>query len=164
MTGSITVAFGKPLGAALACLLLAAVASGPASARLAPGEPEVPVAARAVLEELAAAITRGDHGAVADLVHPDGVRVGLGPDPERIGELTPGQAHYYFKALFQSRRSLDFEYLRHHAGTRERVLVRAVWRHRGVDQDEVTAQRLLVTVTFHADGWRLTELTALRGG
>lgn len=144
--------------------MLAMVASGVADAHPTSDDADVPVAARSVLEELAAAIVRGDHGAVAELVHPDGVRVGLGPDPERISELTPGQAHYYFKVLFQSRRSLGFEYMRRHAVTPERVLVRAVWRHRGVDRDEDTAQRLLVTVARHDHGWRLTELTALRGG
>lgn len=164
MTGSITVAIRNPLGGALACLLLAMAGSVPADARLTPADQDVPIAARAVLEVLADAMAHGDHVAVADLIHPDGIRVGLGPDPERIGELTAGQAHYYFKALFQSRHSLGFEYLRHHAGTPERVVVRAVWRYRGIEQDKAAAQRLLITIVQDAGGWRLTELTALRGG
>lgn len=164
MTGSITLGFRNPLGAALTCVMLAMAVSGAANARLAPDDDGVPIAARAVLEALSGAMIRGDHGAVAELVHPDGIRVGLGPDPERISELTPGQAHYYFKSLFHSRRSLGFEYLRHHAGTQERIVVRAVWRYRGVEQEQATAQRLLATVVHHDHGWRLTELTALRGG
>ena len=35
---------------------------------------------------------------------------GVLTQPERINELSPAQAHYYFKALFQSRTTLGFEY------------------------------------------------------
>lgn len=154
----------RRIASALACMALATMACEGAGALPAPTGAGVPGEARAVLEALAEAIASGDHRAVANLVHPDGVRVGLGPDPERISELTPGQAHYYFKSLFQSRRTIGFDYLRHHAADGERVLARAVWRHQAVDQDGATVQRLLVTVARHDGAWRLTELTSLRGG
>ncbi|MEZ4387798.1 MAG: nuclear transport factor 2 family protein [Candidatus Krumholzibacteriia bacterium] len=152
--------FRSALVLGLAVLLTA----GAAAARLEPADPDVPIEARRVLEQLAQAFTDGDHRAVADLVHPDGIRLGLGPDPERISELTAAQAHYYFKALFQTRQTLSFEYLRHHAATGDRVLARAVWRSRGANQGTADMQRVLVTLARHEQGWRLTELTALRGG
>lgn len=164
MTGSNITARRRRLLSALAGIVLAAVAAEGVRALPAPPGTGVPGEATSVLEALAQAIASGDHRTVADLVHPDGIRVGLGPDPERIGELTPGQAHYYFKALFQSRRTLGFDYSRQHAADGQRVLVRAVWRHQAVDQDGATIQRLLVTVVLHEGAWRLTELTSLRGG
>jgi hypothetical protein len=148
----------------MGCVLLL-VAVSPLHARLTPAAPDdLPLAARAVLERVAVAFLDGDHEALAALVHPDGVRLGLGPDPERITELTPGQSHYYFKALFRSSHCIAFDYQRHQATADARVLARAVWRVERHDRGDVELRRLLVTLARHPDGWRLTELTALRGG
>lgn len=159
-TGSVT----RHWRLGLVAIMLMAWAVAPASARVDRGAEEVPIAARALLERLSAAFVAGDHEAVAALIHPDGARVGLAGDPERINELSPAQAHYYFKALFQTRTTLSFDYQRHHVTTGDRVLARAVWRSRGEARAAADVQRVLVTLARHEHGWRLTELTAIRGG
>jgi len=152
--------------AAAAALLPLAPAAGPAAAHAALVVPEEPAppAASAVLRRIEAAFLAGDHAGLADLVHPDGVRVALAPQPERTSELTAAQAHYYFKNLFQSRRTVRFDYLRDGATADGRVHAVAVWRHAQTDSGEVTARRLLFTLASDPSGWRLTEIMTLRGG
>jgi hypothetical protein len=124
----------------------------------------VPAAAQGVLERIADAFVASDHGALGDLVHPDGVRLGLGPEADRISELTPAQAFYYFKALFKSGRTEQFDYLRERVTRDDRVLAVATWRRVPSGHGGVEMRRVLVTITRHARGWRITGMTALSGG
>ena len=149
-------------GAVCALLLML---STPVRAELRDSSNPVPTAARMVLERIDQAVTDGDHRALAALIHPDGVRIAMSPDPERIQELTPAQAHYYFKSLFQTHKTLSFEYRRHHTDAEaSRILVRVIWRIRGLDDASASLRRLLLTVVRYEDDWRLTEFTELRGG
>jgi hypothetical protein len=144
----------------LGTMLLAA----PLPAAIVVPDSPAPPAARAVLAEVAAAFGAGDHDALAGLVHPDGVRVALSPAAGRSSELTPAQAHYYFKNLFQGVRTVAFDYLRHSGTDDARVHAVAVWRQRDADAAGPVARRLLVTLARDGEAWRLTEIMTLRGG
>lgn len=148
----------------MAAVMYVVAASEPAGAEIVTGESTPPEAAREVLDQVAQAVRAGDHVALASLVHPDGIRLSMGPDPERISELTAAQAHYYFKALFRSQRTGRFEFLRRQTGDRERVFATATWRSTRTDTGNAVVTRLLVTLASHESGWRITELAALRGG
>ena len=90
---------------------------------------------------------------------------GSGQRPDRISELTPAQAHYYFKVQFRSRRSLEqFEYLRERSARGDRVLAMATWRRVPAEHGGVEMRRVLVTIARHTGGWRITGMTALSGG
>ena len=145
--------------AALFALLVAATAT----ARLVvPGE-GASADANPVLGRLTAAIEAGDHESMAGLIHPDGVRLSLGPLPERISELTSAQAFYYFKTLFQSRRTVRFACHKRPTTDEDRLLASAIWRFERTDTGATVRQRLLITLTRSDDGWYVTEITALRG-
>ena len=148
----------------MAAVVFVVAVSDPAGAEIVTDGSTAPEAAREVLDRVAQAVRAGDHVALASLVHPDGIRLSMGPDPERISELTAAQAHYYFKALFQSQRTERFEFLRRRTGDRERVFATATWRSTRTDTGDAVVTRLLVTLAFHDSGWRITELAALRGG
>ncbi len=150
---------------AVAPVLVAVLAlAPPASARVVIDDDAVPAAAQGVLERIADAFQASDHHALGDLVHPDGVRLGLGPEADRISELTPAQAYYYFKALFRSGRTEQFEYLRERSARGDRVLAMATWRRVPAEHGGVEMRRVLVTIARHTGGWRITGMTALSGG
>jgi hypothetical protein len=151
----------RPLAAGIGVVLLIAIAG---QARVVVPEGAVPAPAHEVLDEIADAFLAGDHRALAELVHPDGVRLGLGPDPERISELAAAQAFYYFKALFQDLDTQQFEYLRRQEAAGDRIIAVATWRSTRHGGGGLDMRRLLVTLAHHGDGWRITEMTALRGG
>jgi hypothetical protein len=123
-----------------------------------------PPEAQVVLDRIARAFEAGDHAALAVLVHRDGVRVGLAPQPERRSELSAAQAHYYFKTLFQVGRTIRFDYLRESLADEARVHAVAVWRQEQSETGRVRARRLLFTLALEPAGWRLTEIMTLRGG
>ena len=90
-------------------------------------------AADVALDAIAAAINAGDHLALAEFVHPDGVALALttGAGPAR--ELTPDQALYRLKSFFRNHETLRFVYTRRQTTGPDRAVGVASWRHRRID-------------------------------
>jgi hypothetical protein len=140
---------------AAACISLAA---GMAAARIVvPTEEAVPV-----LTSVEEAVRAGDHAAMAGLLSPQGVRLNLGPLAERSSDLTPSQAFYYFKTLFQDRQTLEFAFEKHQEVDGGRLHAVAVWRFAEPAAGPETRQRVLFTLAHGSDGWKVTEITAWR--
>ena len=136
----------------------------PAAARIMVPVEHPPPAVRVLLDGLDRAFRDGDHEALVSLLHPHGVRICLGPQADRASVMTPAQAHYYFKNLFQMRRTSRFALLKRHQSEHERFLAMAVWHWEEADGGRPATQRLLFDLV-KADGlWRVAEITALRGG
>ncbi len=140
---------------AAACLLLA---GGGAAARIVvPAEEALPV-----LASLETAVRVGDHEAMAGLLSEHGVRVNLGPMAERSSDLTPSQAFYYFKTLFQDRQTLEFAFEKHQEVDGGRLHAVAVWRFAEPAAGPETRLRVLFTLVHGSGGWKVTEITAWR--
>lgn len=148
-------------GLALALVLAAAA---PAAARIVVPEETVPDDVRPVLERLRQAFVAGDHEDLAALMHPDGVTIGMGPEPDRTSLMTPAQAFYYFKHRFQQQRTIRFGFVKHQLSGPDRLHAVSVWRWERTDTGRDGDMRLLLTLVRSAAGWRVTELTALRSG
>jgi len=114
------------------------------------------------LRQLESAVLGADHRAMADLMSPAGVRLALGPDPQRQTELTPRQAFYYFKNLFQDRRTIAFHFDKHQEADGGRMHALAIWRFDSAETGGETRQRVMVTLEHGADGWKVVEITAWR--
>ena len=143
-----------PLLATL-CLVLG---GGVAAARIVvPAEDAIPV-----LASIEAAVRAGDHEAMAGLLSEHGVRVNLGPVAERTSDLTPSQAFYYFKTLFQDRQTLEFAFEKHQEVDGGRLHAVAIWRFAGPVAGPETRQRVLFTLAHGSGGWKVTEITAWR--
>jgi len=147
----------------LATVVLLATA-GLAAARIVGPDDSPADQARVVLAGIAAAFEQGDYEALAAVLHPDGVRIGLSPEFERTNELTPAQAYYYFKNLFQVRRTVRFEVQKRQVTAEGRLLVVAAWQCERTDSGRAEARRLLITLVHGAADWSVTEITDLRGG
>jgi hypothetical protein len=143
-----------------ACLAGIAVTAG---ARLVVPEQAGSPATEPVLDRLERAILTADHRSLADLMHEDGVRLELSPVAERSSHLTPEQAFYYFRNLLASRRTLRFEFRKSQSSGDTRMHAMAIWRWERADGGRVESRRLLFTLARGADGWRVTEITTLRG-
>ena len=155
----------RPLAlAAIWTVLLAVPALTAATAAVVVPEAAAPPEARRTLGRIQAAFDAADHAGLASLVHADGVRVALSPQPERSSELTAAQAHYYFKTLFQTGRTVGFSYVRESATDDQRVHAVAVWRQAAVDTGRTVPRRLFFTLGLDGTVWRITEILALRGG
>ncbi len=150
--------------AAIATMLLIVTVVPAAMAAVVVPEAAAPPEARRVLGQIRAAFEAADHAALAALVHADGVRVALSPQPERSSELTAAQAHYYFKTLFQSGRTERFSYVRDSVTGDHRVHAVAVWRQAESDTGRTVPRRLLFTLGLDGELWRITEILTLRGG
>lgn len=149
---------GRAVAVCLALSVLAAVpARGvPPADERGPEESAGPVFAR-----VAAAFEDGDAGALAALVHREGLRV-TGHN-ERSGEYSPSQAVYFFRNLFQSHRTLLFAFRKTQddaAGGHARGM--ADWKRRRVDSERVIEQQLLLVLTQDEGRWRLTEINMIR--
>lgn len=142
----------------LAAVVLAAaqVLGGPAAADRRPEEPSGAIFAR-----IAAGFEDGDSGALAALVHSEGLRV-TGHN-ERSGEYSPSQAVYFFRNLFQAQRTLLFAFRKTQddaPGGYARGM--ADWKRRRVDSDRVVEQQLLLVLALDGGRWRLTEINMIR--
>lgn len=150
---------------AAAIWLLATILVASAGARIVVPSDSVPDDVQPMLERLRQAFEDGDHEALTALMHTDGVRLGLGPQPERTSLMTPAQAHYYFKNRFQLHRTIRFSFLKHqHASGPDRLHSVVVWQWERTDTGRGGSQRLLLVLTRDAGNWRVSEMTALRGG
>lgn len=145
----------------LLAALLAAVClslAGAASARIVvPADEVLPV-----LASIETACRIGDHDALTGLLDAHGVRLNLGPLPERTSDLTPSQAYYVFKTLFQDRRTVEFSFEKHQEVDGGRLHAVATWVFTTPASGPETRQRVLFTLAHGDDGWKVTEITAWR--
>lgn len=154
------------VAAALPLVLATVSAVLPAAARVIVPAADTPPQMQSLLQRLSLAFETDDHEDLAALLHPDKVRIALGPQLDRENEMTPAQAHYYFKNLFQSRQTVRFGWLKQQLTGAERCHAVAVWHWERTGSGQVGSQRLLVTFGRAAAGdhWRITAIKALRGG
>jgi hypothetical protein len=145
-------------------ICLAALASAAAAgARLVKDRDEKIDAPRQVFGRIAAAWDAEDERALAGLVHGDGLRVTGGDKGERVSHYSPSQAFYYFRNLFQSHRSLLFEFdMMQDATAGERVHGMATWKRRRVDSEHVQVIKLVCTLAREDGRWRLAEINTIR--
>lgn len=137
------------------CLVLGA---GAAPARIVvPADEAIPV-----LGSIEEAVRAGDHEAMVKLLSPQGVRLSLGPVAERTSDLTPSQAYYFFKTLFQDRQTVEFTFEKHQEVDGGRLHAVAVWRFTAPATGPETRQRVLFTLAHGSGGWKVTEITAWR--
>lgn len=146
---------------AVACLVLGVL--GSTNVRGAPpaGGRDAEESAGAVFARVAAAFEDGDAGALAALVHREGLRV-TGHN-ERSGDYSPSQAVYFFRNLFQSHRTLLFAFRKTQddaSGGYARGM--ADWKRRRIDSERVVEQQLLLVLTQDDGRWRLTEINMIR--
>ena len=144
-------------------IVLATVWNTPASARIVVPDESMPDDVVPVLGRLRIAFEDGDHEALVALLHPDGVRVGLGPESERASHMNPAQAHYYFKNRFQLQRTTRFAINRQQLAGPDRLHAAALWRWERTDTGREGSQRLLLTLVRVGGQWRVSEITAVRG-
>jgi hypothetical protein len=135
-----------------ACVVL--TASTAAARIVVPADEALPV-----LTTIETAFRVGDHESLARLLSAHGVRLNLGPVADRDSELTPSQAYYYFKTLFQDRRTREFAFAKHQEVDGGRLHAVATWRFTAAAVD---SQRVLFTLAHESDGWKVTEITAWR--
>lgn len=155
--GIATVSASVALAAvAVAAVAIVGLAGGAAARIVVPTEDAVPV-----LTSLEDAFRAGDHEALTALLSAQGVRVSLGPVADRTSEMTPNQAYYYFKSLFQDRQTVAFAFEKHQEVDGGRLQAVALWRY-GSPAATQTRQRLLFALVHESDGWRVTEITAWR--
>lgn len=142
------------------CALLCVAVLGAGSGRAAPGR-SGDEGAGPVFSRLAAGFEAGDAGALAALVHSEGLRVT--GHSERSGEYSPSQAVYFFRNLFQSQRTLVFAFRRTQddaPGGIARAL--ADWKRRRIDSERVVEQQLVLVLSRDDGQWRLTEINMIR--
>jgi hypothetical protein len=151
-------------GAVVVAAALCSGGAGDGRARLlVDGAEESSGGSAAAFLALAACWEAADHTCVADLVSSDGVQIVMGPVADRQVTYSPRQAFYFFRNLFQTSDSESFSYLRRQeddAGGQVRAVVR--WRFRRHGDDEVQEVRLVLSLAQRDDGWRLTEIRAIR--
>lgn len=117
----------------------------------------------AVFLELATYWETEDHTELAELVSADGVHIVMGTVADREVTYSPRQAFYFFRNLFQTSETESFSYLRRQeddAGGQVRGVVR--WRFRRHADEEIEEIRLVLSLGQRAEGWKLTEIRAIR--
>jgi hypothetical protein len=152
-----TVPRRRPLLRLLAAVGFALGAATAGARIVVPADEAVPV-----LERIEAAVRAGDHEAMANLLSPHGARLNLGPVADRSNDLTPSQAFYFFKTLFQDRQTVEFAFEKHQEMDGGRLHAVAVWRFAAPATGPQTRQRVLFTLAHDGDGWKVTEITAWR--
>ena len=136
---------------------------GPATARLVKDKSDVTNAPRHVFGAVAAAWEAGDEQALAALIHSDGLRVTNGRTGERINHYSPSQAFYYFRNIFQSHRTLLFEFeMMQDATAGERVHGMATWKRRRPDSEHIEVLKLVCTLLRDDGNWKLAEINTIR--
>lgn len=116
-----------------------------------------------VFARIARAWQNADERALADLVHPDGLRVTGEEVQARSLTYSPSQAFYYFKNLFQSDRTISFEFQRHQdPSAGERVHGLAVWQHGRPGSADDKSLKLVFVLIRSQERWMLSEITAIR--
>lgn len=116
-----------------------------------------------VFSAIAKAWEQSDEKSLAAMVHEDGLRVNSGSSGSRPTRYSPSQAFYYFKSLFQSHRTLVFEFeMVQDASDGDRVHGMAVWKRRRPDSEEIQVVKLVCVLTRLGSNWMLTEINTIR--
>jgi len=158
--------FFRTCGLALVGLLLAGAlltAGNRAEAKLVRDKDTDSNAPREVFGLIAQAWEQGDEQALADLVHTDGLRVTTGGRDERVSNYSPSQAFYFFRNLFQSHRTLLFEFEMMQDGTAgAQVHGMATWKRRRPDSTKIQDVKLVCILVQQGDQWKLAEINTIR--
>ncbi len=144
-------------------LVLALLSAAPLAADLVRDVEDIPAPeARAVFAQIKLAFEEADQQVLADLVHADGLLIRSGGAGGRDTDYSPSQAFYYFKNLFQSRRTVAFTYLRtEETAVGDRIHALAQWTRQGPDGQEETDARLVFVLSRQDQQWRLAEITTI---
>lgn len=141
--------------------VIVAVPSTPVLAARDDGARQSVEAPGAVFARLAAGFDAGDAGALAALVHREGLSVT--DRGERSSEYSPSQAVYYFKNLFQGHRTLMFAYrTAPDDGNGGRARAMAEWKRRRVDSELVVELQVVLVLALDEGRWRLAEINMVR--
>lgn len=118
---------------------------------------------RLVFGMIARAWEDADQQTLANLVHKDGLKVTSGGNPDRTTHYSRSQAFYYFKNVFQSHRSLVFDYeMTQDASAGDRVHGMAIWKRRRPDSEKIEEVKLVCILARQGDQWALVEINKIR--
>jgi hypothetical protein len=118
---------------------------------------------RGAFERIKLAWEQEDQQALAEIVHPDGLRVNNPVTANRYTSYSPSQAFYYFKNLFHRHDTDAFIFRRvQESDDSPRVHALVEWtRHQsGTERAEIL--RLMIVLTRDAEGWGLAEINTIR--
>jgi len=151
--------------AVTAVLLVGAVSPAPqvAEARLVMDKDATVNAPREVFGLIATAWEEGDEETLANLVFGDGLKVTNKRTSSRDNHYSPSQAYYFFRNLFQSHRTLLFEFeMMQDADAGARVHGMAVWKRRRPDSEIVQELKLVCILIQEDSQWKLAEINIIR--
>ncbi len=151
----------------LACLVilgLLATLTAPTDARIVKDEEESSGSdPQQAFNLIATAWQNGDQQALADLVHETGLKVTSGATADRATHYSPSQAFYYFKNMFQTHRTLLFQFEKtQDTPAADRVHGMAVWKRRRPDSERIKELKLVCVLARQGDQWRLVEINKIR--
>ncbi len=105
---------------------------------------------------------QGDEVALSNLVQIDGIRVTLDGGSKRSTEYSRSQSVYFFKNLFQTRKTQEFYFTRlQDAKAGERAHAMATWRYKTSGPSGELELRLVFLLTRQDDVWRLSEINKI---
>lgn len=135
----------------------------PASAKLVKDRSEEADAPRRVFGQIVQAWEDGDEQTLADLVGAEGLRVTNGYAEERVSHYSPSQAYYFFRNMFQSHRTLVFEFeMMQDAAAGARVHGVATWKRRRPDSEVIQVIKLVCILDQQDGHWKLAEINTIR--
>lgn len=147
----------------IACVLLTGGGRGVADAKLVRDKGDRVAATRVVFARIAEAWEAGDEQALAALVHSDGLRVTTGDRNDRVSRYSPSQAFYFFRNLFQSHRTLLFEFeMMQDPVADGPVHGMALWKRRRPDSTVVQEIKLVCVLMRQGEQWKLAEINTIR--
>jgi len=143
--------------------LLVMAPAAPTVAKLVRDKDAATLAPREVFGDIARAWEEGDEQALAALIHEDGLRVTNSQAGKRVSNYSPSQAYYFFRNLFQSHRTLLFEFeMMQDATAGARVHGMATWKRRRPDSEKIQSIKLVCILIQQDDLWKLAEINTIR--
>ncbi len=112
---------------------------------------------------ISVAWNEGDEGTLAAMVHPDGVRIHTGGGRDRLTHYSPSQAYYFFKNLFQVRKTLSFSFVRvqdNDDQDRTHALAAWSWQLEGVEKEQ--EEKIIFVLSIDEDRWLLSEINSIK--
>lgn|GEM_PF-2785361 len=115
-----------------------------------------------IFADIGLAWQAADEQALANLVHPEGLRVHGGRNDARITHYSPSQAFYYFKNLFRTHPTVSFTFERHQQNAEaERTRAMTLWTYRTGNDPDVQEDRLVLVLSSVKGLWRLSEIQTI---
>ncbi len=112
---------------------------------------------------IAEAWNADDEGFLASIVHPDGVRINTGGKVDRLTRYSPSQAFYFFKNLFQKRKTSEFSFLRvQENDDQDRSHAWAIWVWQQDSQKQAQEEEFIFVLQFKQDRWFLSEINSIK--